>query len=95
MALTDGPSVVIPFDAHRRVVDWNQSGFQVGGLPFGQIQIALSHLAAFLHKKYNEQCIVLIDEYDAPFKKACEHRYIKSAIAVVTPIIRNVMKVSG
>ena len=40
MALTDGPSVVIPFDAHRRVVDWNQSGFQVGGLPFGQIQIA-------------------------------------------------------
>ena len=32
MALTDGPSVVIPFDAHRRVVDWNQSGFQVGGL---------------------------------------------------------------
>ena len=60
----------------------------------GQMKLALRHLAAFLHKKYGEKCIVLIDEYDTPFNKAYERGYTKSVIEVVSPIIRNVVKVS-
>ena len=66
-----------------------------GRADFGQIQTALKKLAEFLHNKYNERCIVLIDEYDTPFNKAYERGYMKSVIEVVSPIIRNVLKVSG
>ena len=60
----------------------------------GQMKLALRHLAAFLHKKYDKKCIVLIDEYDTPFNEAYEVGYLKSVIAFVSPIIRNVVKVS-
>ena len=68
---------------------------QHGTASIEQMDIALANLAEFLHKKYNERCIVLIDEYDTPFNKAYERGYMKSVIEVVSPIIRNVLKVSG
>ena len=60
----------------------------------GEMTMALANLAEFLYRKYNEECIVLIDEYDTPFNKAYERGYTKSVIEVVSPIIRNVVKVS-
>ena len=46
----------------------------------GQMAVALSNLAEFLYRKYDEKCIVLIDEYDTPFNKAYERGYTKSVI---------------
>ena len=56
------------------------------------IPVSLKNLSMLLHKHYEKQVILLIDEYDVPLDKAFQYGYYDEMVSLIRSLFGNVLK---
>ena len=61
-------------------------------MPMGVLTSSLKTLSALLHKHYDKQVILLIDEYDVPLDKAFQYGYYDEMVSLIRNMFGNALK---
>ena len=61
-------------------------------MPMGVLTSSLKTLSALLHKHYDKQVILLIDEYDVPLDKAFQYGYYDEMVSLLRNMFGNALK---